>query len=518
MLWMDGPPSSKRLLRHVYRDDTGNLTLDEIVSRDRGGRFQVHCLTYAAVPESGALWVRIDFRRTASAQENWVLVAAPFEIDELEVFRTVSGQLMSVQRSGRAVPAADRSLRTGWPAVSVTVEKTEPTRVYVRLVGSSAPEVSLKVLPLEALEDRDRRDLIIISAFFGFMAAMFAVNVVLYFRGRHLQSVYYCLYLILVTAHVIVYDGPLYQLSPVPVFGTVADGLAQATGILAGLVLMLCGRALLHLSRLMPRTDRVILATGVLTTVALVAEIAGLLPYAQVSSVCLGLMSLPMMVSAMVLAVRGSRSAVYFSMSYVAIIAAFAVETLAYFHHLPADAEPWRTTLTENWAFHIGICLETILIAFALSYFIRDMEGEVATVSRELEMTAKKAGVRVRIESANSNANPDTSSDEAFFEKALAVVHENLANENFGLDRLATALGVSPRTLRRRIDSATGLTPVEFLRQERLERGRRHLEAGTFNTIAEVARAVGIPNANYFSRAFREKFGVTPRSLLRKKD
>ena len=507
---------SSRLPAHVYRDEDGTLTPDQVIRLDRAGRFSLHCAAHAGVPAGGALWIRIDVGLADKAPENWAIVALPFEIDEFAIYRAGDGSSGDVHRSGRAVPASDRSLRSRWPAVPVTLGAGETARFYLKIAGASAPQVSLKILPASVLEAQDRLDLIVLSAFFGFMAAMFAVNIVLYFRGRHIQSVYYCLYLFLITAHVVVYDGAVYLWSPVPLYGHAADSLAQALGIIAGVALMLCGRALLNLPGLMPRTDRLVLLTGLLMVLALAAEIGGALPYALASSICLGVLGLAMTVSALVLAVRGSRSALYFFMSYLAIIGAFAVESLAYFRQLPGAAEPWLITLTENWTFQIGICVETVLIAFALSYFIRDMEGQVETVSRELETTAKKAGVRVRVESANPDATPKTSSDEAFFERALSIAQDNLGDENFGLDRLAAALGVSSRTLRRRIDAAAGLTPVEFLRQERLERGFKYLEAGTFKSVAEVARAVGIPNANYFSRSFRERFGVTPRAVLKK--
>lgn len=102
------------------------------------------------------------------------------------------------------------------------------------------------------------------------------------------------------------------------------------------------------------------------------------------------------------------------------------------------------------------------------------------------------------------------SSDDAFLEKAVGVVHEYLADEAFDVTRLADELAVSERSLRRRLNQATGLSPVEFIRRERLEQGRYFLQTGSYRTVAEVARAVGIASPGYFSRLYREAFGHPP--------
>ena len=106
-------------------------------------------------------------------------------------------------------------------------------------------------------------------------------------------------------------------------------------------------------------------------------------------------------------------------------------------------------------------------------------------------------------------------SDEAFLEDAVRIVRANLTEADFDIARLARELAVSERGLRRRIGQVTGLSPVEFVRRERMEQARQHLETGTYKTIAEVARAVGIRSPGYFSRVYRDAFGHTPKDALK---
>ena len=93
--------------------------------------------------------------------------------------------------------------------------------------------------------------------------------------------------------------------------------------------------------------------------------------------------------------------------------------------------------------------------------------------------------------------------------QAQAAAEARLADAGFGVDWLASDLGVSTRTLQRRLKAACGLTPHAFLRTLRLEHAAALLEAGG-RSVAEVATAVGYTDPDSFSRAFRQGFGVAP--------
>ena len=87
------------------------------------------------------------------------------------------------------------------------------------------------------------------------------------------------------------------------------------------------------------------------------------------------------------------------------------------------------------------------------------------------------------------------------------AVEAHLADEDFGVDALAAAVGLSRSSLYRRLGD--GPTPNAILREARLARGARLLEGGA-GTVSEVAYAVGFRSVSHFSRAFREEHGVPP--------
>ena len=102
------------------------------------------------------------------------------------------------------------------------------------------------------------------------------------------------------------------------------------------------------------------------------------------------------------------------------------------------------------------------------------------------------------------------SSEEAtWLADVTELTEAHLGDAAFSVERLAEAFALSPRTLHRRLKAASGLSPGAFVRTLRLQRAASLLEQGA-GTVGEVARAVGFEDPSYFSRAFRQGFGVAP--------
>jgi transcriptional regulator GlxA family with amidase domain len=77
------------------------------------------------------------------------------------------------------------------------------------------------------------------------------------------------------------------------------------------------------------------------------------------------------------------------------------------------------------------------------------------------------------------------------------------------VQRLATELGLSERTLHRRFMELTDASPQQFILRRRMERARMLLETTT-QSIKAVARAVGYEDDSSFRKAFRKLTAVTP--------
>lgn len=58
----------------------------------------------------------------------------------------------------------------------------------------------------------------------------------------------------------------------------------------------------------------------------------------------------------------------------------------------------------------------------------------------------------------------------------------------------------------------TGLNPSQFVRNVRLEEAAKLL-AAKHDTVSRIAYQVGFNNLSYFTKSFKEKYGVAPRDF-----
>jgi AraC-like DNA-binding protein len=91
----------------------------------------------------------------------------------------------------------------------------------------------------------------------------------------------------------------------------------------------------------------------------------------------------------------------------------------------------------------------------------------------------------------------------------MTVIEQYLDDTSFSVDILASEMAMSNTQLYRKLKSLTGFTPNELIRNTRLERAASLLRQRAGN-VADIAYQVGFNNLSYFSKCFKEKFGVSP--------
>lgn len=104
---------------------------------------------------------------------------------------------------------------------------------------------------------------------------------------------------------------------------------------------------------------------------------------------------------------------------------------------------------------------------------------------------------------------PAVTSTAASREWALAHLDRPLT-----LAQLATHAGMSVRTFSRRFRAEVGLTPVQWLVRQRVDRARRMLEAGD-ESMERIAARAGFATAGSLRMHFRVVVGVTPAAYRR---
>jgi AraC-like DNA-binding protein len=105
-----------------------------------------------------------------------------------------------------------------------------------------------------------------------------------------------------------------------------------------------------------------------------------------------------------------------------------------------------------------------------------------------------------------------TNIDKSFMQKVLDYVNENIAEADLNVEHLADDMSLSRSQLYRKIKAITGMTANELIRKIRLERAKQMIENGS-ESISEVGFNVGFSSASYFSKCFKNEFGMLPTEL-----
>ncbi|MGI4749270.1 MAG: hybrid sensor histidine kinase/response regulator transcription factor [Janthinobacterium lividum] len=101
------------------------------------------------------------------------------------------------------------------------------------------------------------------------------------------------------------------------------------------------------------------------------------------------------------------------------------------------------------------------------------------------------------------------SEDEKFLKRVFDCIEANITNYNFSVEELSRQMSLSRVSLYKRLLALTGKTPVDCIRTVRLKRAVQLLEKSKLS-IASIAYEVGFNNPTYFSKVFKDEYGVVP--------
>jgi DNA-binding response OmpR family regulator len=101
------------------------------------------------------------------------------------------------------------------------------------------------------------------------------------------------------------------------------------------------------------------------------------------------------------------------------------------------------------------------------------------------------------------------SSDEKFLTKAMKIIEKNISDPNYNIDQFSKDMAMSQSSLYRRLKSLTGESPNIFIKEIRLKRAASLLIQNEI-PVSDVSGMVGFDDPSYFSKSFKQKYGVSP--------
>ena len=98
--------------------------------------------------------------------------------------------------------------------------------------------------------------------------------------------------------------------------------------------------------------------------------------------------------------------------------------------------------------------------------------------------------------------------DGARIKTMLTFIHDHFGSD-LNTDRIAASASISESECLRCFRSTIGTTPIQYLKQYRIQRSARLL-LETEDKVSEIAVLCGFQDMSYFTRAFREEMGCVP--------
>ncbi|WP_373726670.1 response regulator, partial [Bacteroides heparinolyticus] len=113
-------------------------------------------------------------------------------------------------------------------------------------------------------------------------------------------------------------------------------------------------------------------------------------------------------------------------------------------------------------------------------------------------------------EGAEEQKAPELSpNDRKFMDKLRELMEKNMDNGDLVVDDLVQELAVSRSVFFKKLKTLTGLAPIEFIKEMRINRAVQLIETGEY-TMTQISYMVGINDPRYFSKCFKQKMGMTP--------
>lgn len=107
-------------------------------------------------------------------------------------------------------------------------------------------------------------------------------------------------------------------------------------------------------------------------------------------------------------------------------------------------------------------------------------------------------------------------SDVEKVKRAVDLINKDLS-QNYSVDHLAKEVGTNVNKLQEGFKYMFNLTVNKYMQQVKLEAAKDLLSSSEHN-VSQIVSMIGLNNRSYFSKIFKDRYGVSPKYFLQKKD
>lgn len=168
---------------------------------------------------------------------------------------------------------------------------------------------------------------------------------------------------------------------------------------------------------------------------------------------------------------------------------------------------------TETIWFRMLVMIIVAAVFAAMVYaiiYLNRMRGIIQKKYSLLMTIDRMQAKAVTEQRGTADVEDDT---QEFIRKSVEFFNRNIADNSIVVEDFARHLNMSRTAYYNRMKTATGLSPVDFIKQMRIKTALKLLDEGRL-TVTEIAHKTGFSDPKYFARCFKAEMNMTPTQYL----
>ncbi len=145
----------------------------------------------------------------------------------------------------------------------------------------------------------------------------------------------------------------------------------------------------------------------------------------------------------------------------------------------------------------------------------RQIELETMVTERTNQILKDQKTIKTQAHQIEEMKDQLNRKDERWLEQFQTIIKDRLDDPDLYLPSIIDDMDISRSVFYEKVRTLTKMTPNQYIQELRLTKAKAILDEGNVKTVKEVAYAIGMKRPSYFSKLFKERFGILPSAYFR---
>lgn len=190
----------------VFRDPTGKVTMNDIVSEPQKYSFAGEDIRSQERYSNDALWIRVSLQHDEGTPIDWVVQIFPAWIDEVEMYSVASDGKISPKKIGDKFSFSEREIKSSIMAFPLVLDSSATVH-YFRIKTHGLTILDLNLWQKSVFDRIELKRSLFFSAFAGSIGVMVLMNLIFWRWMRDANYLIYSIFLVVMLAAVFAVQG-----------------------------------------------------------------------------------------------------------------------------------------------------------------------------------------------------------------------------------------------------------------------------------------------------------------------